>query len=52
MKKVYFPADICDLGQEGFEDSDRIHVDTDNALIIKNLTFADSGKCVPFTILV
>ena len=33
-----------DLGQEGFADSDRIHVDGNNALNIKNLTFDDSGK--------
>ena len=33
-----------DLGQEGFADSDRIHVDDNKALNIKNLTFDDFGK--------
>merc|ERR1712106_494062 len=40
-----------DIGQEGFADSDRMHVDENNALIIKNLTFSDSGTytCVATT---
>ena len=41
-----------DLGQEGFADSDRIHVDGNNALNIKNLTFGDSGKLPPLHIMI
>ena len=44
---VSWKKNNIDLGREGFEDNDRISVDSDNALHIKNLSFTDSGKECP-----
>ena len=43
---VTWKKDNLDLGQPGFEKNERIHQDEDHSLMIKNLTFEDSGRIV------